>query len=52
MSVSYNRTRKNQRLVSRIKNMTISEVSKLNSKFKCNQRIFDAIQEYNIVLKP
>jgi hypothetical protein len=52
MSVSYNRTRKNERLISRVKKMTISEVSKLNPEFKCNQRILNAIKENNLVLKP
>jgi hypothetical protein len=52
MSVSYNRTRKKERLIARIKNMTISEVAKLNPKFKCNQLILNTIKEENIALKP
>ena len=43
MSVSYNRTRKKERLITRIKNMTISEVAKLNPKFNNSSRILPSL---------
>lgn len=52
MSVSYNRTRKHERFIARIKAMTISEISKLNPDIKSHKKILNTIKEYNIAVKP
>jgi DNA-binding CsgD family transcriptional regulator len=52
MSVSYNRTRKNERMKTRLSNMTIAEYEKLRpNEVKSHKRIVDFIRENDIKLK-